>query len=101
MLLITTMLSHSSSEKVKDAHSSLEVLAVTLLMSSAVEVAEDAAQLVEVVDSVTVILSLMDANTIILTLIMIARMIMVLIMLDFLNYKFLEEVLEASALLVL
>jgi len=70
-------------------------------MSSVVEAIEDVLPLVEEVPHATVTLSLMDVGTTIQLLTMTVRMTMVKTMRDFLPCKYMEEMLEASASLVL
>jgi len=95
------MLNLSSSEKVKDAHSSLVALLAPALTNSVVQATEDALLLEEEVAIVRVTLFLMDANISVLVRTLTVKMKMVKIMQDFLNSKSMEEVLTANASLVL
>jgi len=101
MFLIIAMLSLSSLDKDKDAVSSL-VQAVVLLsmMSSVPEVAEDVLLMVLEEEAATVTLRQTDSNMSTLKMIISVKILMVKTMLDFLAYKPMEEVLEASVSLV-
>jgi hypothetical protein len=101
--LTTAMLNLSGTVKDKVVTSStLNVVAAVLNSTSTVQEApEDVQQMVLVVAHAQVTLLWTVASSFDLLRTTCARMITVLIMLDFLTYKSLEEVLEASASLVL
>jgi hypothetical protein len=101
--LTTAMLNLSGTVKDKDVTSSIlnAVAAVLNLMSSVLEVPEDALQMESVVAHAQVTLLWTVASSLDLLRTTFARMITELIMPDFLTYKSLEEVLGASASLVL
>jgi len=94
------MLNLTSTEKAKDVHSLLVLPAA--LMNSAIQATEDALLLVEEVVHATVTpSSVVDAKPSVPLKNTTVKMKMVKIMLDFLTCKPTEEVLEASASLVL
>jgi hypothetical protein len=103
MFLIIAMLSPTSSEKVKDAHSSLVHAAPVALnlMNSAQEAAKVVLHMVEEVDTAAVILSLIIADIIDPLKIMIVRMMMLTTMPHYPVCKCSEEEQEASVSLVL